>query len=348
MAVVVRPVDLVGERQTLIDFLGKHLTAVDHRKRFDWLYRGNPVGTAWAWFVIEQQTKEIVGAASLFPRAVWVGKDVKRCGQVGDFAIDAKYRSLGPALLLQRATFQPVQQGHLEFCYDCPPHALGMSTFKRIGLNVSCPMVSYVRLIRADRQVIRFLGDGVIGRAASSIANAMLALRISRRREEKGVEIAVHAGLFGDEFSDLDRRTRHDVPIRGRRAAKDLNWRYQMDPLTEYQVLTARRRGEIEAYLVFIRRADDAYVIDLFTGTSTEIAVGLLHAAAESARAQRAQTLRMFVGAHAPARACLNRAGLVYRTDAMNVVAYAESTNPIHPLLCDPRNWDFNYGDIIA
>ncbi len=348
MSVAVRPVDLDSERHLLIEFLQKHLTAVSHELRFEWLYRSNPAGVAWSWFVYERETGEIVGAASLFPRMMWVGKDITRCGQVGDFAVDVKYRSLGPALLLQRVTFDPVRQGWLEFCYDCPPHALGMATFRRLGLEANCRMATYVRVLKADRQVSRYFGNSAASRAVAAVANSALALTTRRRTSARGVHIAAHVGRFDEEFTELDRSTGDGASIRGRRFAEDLNWRYRDDPLNQYHVLTARRGGELEAYLVLGRRGDDFYVIDLAGRRWCETALELLQAAADFSRRSAAHTLRLILAEPFRASRFLRRARFVYRENAINVVAYIEPSNRLLPILRNPHNWEFNYVDVSA
>ena len=107
----VRPVDFDQDKTQLLDTLNRNLPDLPHAKRFDWLYRHNPAGPTWAWFVVDTSTGQPVAAASVFSRAIWICGKLQHCGQVGDFAVDAPYRSLGPAVVLQKATFAPVDQG---------------------------------------------------------------------------------------------------------------------------------------------------------------------------------------------------------------------------------------------
>src|SRR5438552_13434479 len=133
MDLAILPVNHETESQELVGFLMRVNPSLSHETRFDWLYRHPPGGNPRSWFLIDRKTGSAVGAASVFPRFLMVGHRLLRCGQVGDFAVDAAYRTLGPALMLQRATLEPVKNGELDVCYDCPPHALGMSTFLRLG-----------------------------------------------------------------------------------------------------------------------------------------------------------------------------------------------------------------------
>src|SRR5262245_51216017 len=156
--------------------LERNLIDLDHRRRFAWLYTQNPAGPARTWLVRERGSETPVGMASLFPR--WVRLNGQTClsGQVGDFAVDAGYRSLGPAVMLQRATFSAVDAGELTFCYDCPPHDKGMATFRRLGLGVSCRMFRYARLVKVDRIVRRSVRLGAAAASLSWLGNRMLRL----------------------------------------------------------------------------------------------------------------------------------------------------------------------------
>ena len=174
MTISVRSVDLETERTELLSILGRNLPEIPHARRFEWLYRNHPAGASWAWFAYDAQNRRPVGAASVFPRAMWAGDKVQICGQVGDFAIDREYRSLGPALALQRATFVPVQQGTLGWTYDCPPHERGMSTFRRLGMSPNTRMQRYVRLLRTSRQVGKVLGNNRLAETVARLGDRLL------------------------------------------------------------------------------------------------------------------------------------------------------------------------------
>ena len=179
MSLEVRPVDLASERTELLDILQRNLPQIPHVRRFDWLYRNHPCGQPRSWFAIDSKAKANVGAASLFPRFLWEGGRFVSAGQVGDFAIDVKYRSLGPALMLQRATLEAVENRQFSICYDCPPHSLGMATFRRLGMEEHCEMHRYVRLIRTDRHFQKRFGDGISSRALSMTGNAAAPRRVA-------------------------------------------------------------------------------------------------------------------------------------------------------------------------
>lgn len=264
MSILVRPARYAEESKELLCFLRSNLPKLEHECRFSWLYHANPDGPASSWFACDAATGRIIGMTSVFPRAMWIGDEVRMCGQVGDFAISRTHRSLGPALLLQRATFSPVDQGKFSFCYDCPPHSAGMSTFRRLGMQPNCMMQRYALPLRVDKHFEKLLRSA----APLPVAAANLLLRTYRRTSlpapPKHLDISEHVGRFGDEFTELDEALRNPNTIRSRRNAKQLNWRYCEDPLQNFHVLTARRNGELIAFLVYTVSEDVVTVVDIF------------------------------------------------------------------------------------
>lgn len=348
MAVVVRAMNLSAEHEDLLAVLGRNLRDLPHARRFKWLYYDNPAGSAWSWLAYEKETGSTVGVASVFPRSMWLGNEVKRCGQIGDFAIDRGYRSLGPALMLQRATFTPVNHGLLALCYDCPPHDQGMATFRRLGLTANCHMLCYVMLLKTDRYLTKHLGQGPMTTGVAALGNALLNLCSVRKRPMPGLEIALHAGRFDEEFSLLDQKVGGSMGIRGRRAAQDLNWRYRDDPLHEYQVLVARRSGELIAFVVFSICDQDAYLVDLFGLVSLEIGLELIEAVVEHVRKKPVQTLRTLIARENGLAAILEKGGFRFRSQAACVVAYAQPNTEVRAFLDRQSKWSFTHTDILA
>jgi hypothetical protein len=345
MSVAVRPVNLDSEQTELLNILETNLSDLPHARRFQWLYRNNPAGPAWSWFVYEKGTGEIVGVASLFPRILWVGETTQRCGQVGDFAINVSHRSLGPALSLQRATFEPVIQGDLAFCYDCPPHDRGLSTFRRLGIKASGRMHRYALLVRTDRQVRRWLGRGRTSAAIATLGNWLFALRPFAVPSRGDLDIAIHVGRFNEEFTELDQRCK-DKCIRSRRTASDLNWRYRDDPLQQYQVLTARQKGELVGCAVYLVIEQDARLVDLWGTPLSSVGPPLLGAMTDLARQGSAQTLHALVADRPEDAELLQQAGFRRREDAAHIVAYTQPNSALDALLGNPEQWSFNYANI--
>jgi len=347
MTISVRPVHHETDNQEFLRILRSNLPTLPHERRFDWLYRANPDGPAWSWFAFQDTPDRIVGVASVFRRMMWVGKELQMCGQVGDFGISAGYRSLGPALLLQRTTFGPVDQGKLAFCYDCPPHQAGMSTFRRLGMQPSCRVDRYALPLRVDGQARKRLGSASVLPAA--VGNLLLRLhRFSTLRPRaNGLEVSDRTGAFGKEFSQLDAAVKIANVIRGQRSAAHLNWRYREDPLQQYQVLTARRNGELIAFAVLFTTSEVVTVVDLFGMDLQETAVLLLTAIIE--RFQRShQTVDAYLSEGSELICHFLRMRFRLRSEAAQIVVYAKPRSEVSGFLHGSPNWAFTQAEIRA
>ncbi len=347
MALELHPVDLAAERKPLLSLLQRNLPELDHARRFDWLYLNNPAGRAWAWFLRVDGMEAPVGVASVFPRPVWLGAQVRTSGHVGDFAVDAAYRSLGPAVLLQRATFGPVDEGALAFCYDCPPHDKGIATFRRLGMSPSCRMLRHAKPLRVDRVVRRHVRLAALASATSWLGNAALRAWRRPRFRTHGIEVAVHSGPFGEEFSELDGAIGGLGTIRGRRSADELNWRYRDDPLHEYVVIVARRAGRLLAFASLLVSGADAFLVDLFGRSLPDVAVPLTAAATDMLRRTNVQTLHAFASDRSGLAELLRSVGFRYRSAGPHVVAYAAAKSDIRAAL-DTHAWDLMLFDVGA
>jgi hypothetical protein len=347
MKISVRPVNHDSEKQELLGILQTNLPHQLHDRRFKWLYRANPDGPAWSWFAFQAATGQVVGIASVFPRAMWIGNDLRRCGQVGDFAISSSHRSLGPAVLLQRSTFEPVDQGEIAFCYDCPPHEAGMSTFRRLGMPANCGVDRYAIPLRVESLIRRRLGFA----SALPAAAGNLLLRLHRwpklKLGARGLEVSEFTGVFEEEFSRLDMAVKKEDVIRGQRSASHLNWRYRNDPLRQYQVWTVRRKGELFAFMVFFTTNEVVTIVDLFGVHLDEVGPALLAALIE--RYQRShQTIEAFLSEGNELSGLLTKMGFGRRSEAARVVAYAQRQGEISKFLQGSPTWSFSKMEVQA
>jgi hypothetical protein len=343
MSLVVRKVSPVNDRAEMLDLWNRNF-GPGQDARFDWRHVGNPVGEAWTWLVYEN--KQAIATASVFPRRMLVRGKPVLCGQVGGFAVEASHRSLGPAVLLQRTTFEPADRGDVAFVYDCPPHDRGMSTFTRLGMHPNCEMTRYALPLRSNEFIKRKLGTGVWTKPVVSGTNLLLRLRLVKR-SVSGLEVAEFFGKFGDEFSYLDRMVSSSETIRGSRSSEILNWRYLDDPASQARILTLRRGGELIGFLAFLLSEDQAYIIDLFALDFPESGAVLLDAAVDICRKKNLAGLHGFCSDSTELQDLLLKAGFRPRERDERVVAYEKPGNG-SSLLNHGLRWAFSRVEVAA
>src|SRR5271169_5680802 len=101
--ILIREGDLQADRAMLIDAFYRHLTPLSDDRRYDWLYHENPDGPGRVWIAYDADEQKVIGSGSAIPRRITVdGSELLAC-IMADFWIDPQFRTLGPALQLQRA-----------------------------------------------------------------------------------------------------------------------------------------------------------------------------------------------------------------------------------------------------
>jgi hypothetical protein len=356
MSLAVRRISLVNDRQEMLQLLNRNFGG-SQEARFDWRHRDNPAGPSWSWFVYDRNNLATVAMATVFPRHMFVrGKRVLG-GQVGQFAVDASHRSLGPAVLLQRTTFEPVDMGALAFCYDCPPHDAGMSTFVRLGMRANCEVTRYALPLRSDEYFERRLGKSRWTKPVVSATNLGLKLRSFKKRMP-GIEIGKLEGTFGEEFSHLDTSIPSSNEIRASRAAEDLNWRYRGDPLARnylpngntggYRLWAARRAGELLAFVAFFIQTDGiASIVDIFGRELSDVGPALLEEVIAGCRREGVSSIHGFCSDESELKAVFRSIGFKPRELVARVVAYEKSQNGSGALLNSGVRWVFSQVEVM-
>src|SRR5262245_49551704 len=150
MKIAIRPANLKSDREAIIEVLSRFLTPLSDERRLSWLYENNPAGTARAWFANSET--ETIGMAAAFPRRVYVADREGVSWVLGDFCISGTYRSLGPALQLQRVCLAAAEKEGVLFCYDFPSASM-LAVYKRLGFNMTGEMLRLAKPLRVDRKV---------------------------------------------------------------------------------------------------------------------------------------------------------------------------------------------------
>jgi hypothetical protein len=319
MPIHIRRANLEYDRQALIDMFRRHLTPRSDEQRFEWLYRNYSQGVARAWVACNDSNGEIAGAAAAFPRKMYFC-GIERIGSVlGDFCMDEKYRSLGPALQLQRACLEGALESPSEFCYDFPSQNM-MAIYRRLGAQQTQTLVRWAKPLRVERKLAGRIRSKLLAGGLALVANAVLARR-GWKGKKSTCTVTLHQGPCGEEFNTLDRELRATPGVRAVRSAEFLNWRFLSHPGTVHEILTARRRGTLTGYIVFTRDVEDAAITDLCSVEEPAVIARLLWGAVERLRQCGAVTVSLNAGDMHPWNRLFERAGF-RRRDSSPIVVY--------------------------
>jgi len=275
MPILVRHADLSADRNLLLHGLKNWLSPLADELRFDWLYLSNPFGQARTWLAVDSVSGGLVGALSAFPRRFFYDSSQVQGCVWGDFFIDPKYRSLGPALLLQKAALAAIDGQPWEIAYDFPSQTM-TALYSRLGIAVGAPLVRFAKPLRLDRFLSSRVTPQWLANGLARIGNAVLGSTARRINIPPGSEMGVQEVPCGEEFTEFARATRNPLVIELEHSAEYLNWRYLSDPHTQHRIHTLRESGRLAAYAVLVQNQDGAAVTDLVGSDKTSLRLLLL------------------------------------------------------------------------
>lgn len=275
MRLTIRPADLVSDRRVIIDTLARCLTSLSDERRFEWLYISGPHGPGRAWLAIDNDRDVVAGVAAAFPRRVYFQGAETMAWVLGDFCLDPQYRSLGPALQLQRACLSIMDSGNAAFCYDFPSASMA-AVYSRLGIVSAKHMVRLARPLRVDRKVRELVPVPGVQQVVSAVGNTLLKFAHSQVQTQCSLSISLHEGLCAEEFSLLAQELQDQLGACVQRSAEYLNWRYWHNPLGRYEFITARSGDRLKGYAVFEQSGDDGVLVDLFGANDEEVIKGLI------------------------------------------------------------------------
>ena len=338
-SLVVRDGDLDADRQLALHSFARHLNPHYDDARFDWVYRQNPHGQGRLW--IAANPGGVVGIAGAFPRRMSVAGREQHAWVLGDFCVGDGHRSLGPALALQRACLAAVTADGAKFCYDFPSPGM-MAVYRRLGIKPLGRMIRYVRPLGVESHLRRLVGSTIVTQPLSALARTVLAPPRRRPASVSGVEISLEDKPFGDEFTDLYQRCAAEQGVMVARSAEYLNWRYRANPLYRHEVLTARERGRLVGYAIFIENSPVMTLVDMMAGETDAVVEALIRSALALAWQRRLDAVCFSVLESSTWITDLKSAGFRER-EPSPVVVYMSSG--VCPTVGDERAWHLLLGD---
>jgi hypothetical protein len=262
MTIHVREASLIDDAIILTSLARNYLDEAADEKRFRWLYLENPFGPARTW-IAYTTTGENIGMAAIFPRRMYSDRGIVTGCVLGDFCVSPDYRTVGPALQLQRSCLASAQSPEFAVAYDFPSTTM-CSIYQHLGVRSIGKSVRLARVLRLDGKLQGAFRSPLVSRPATAAANFVLALKDRKTAAESGLHLQLELPPCGPEYTKLAEQVASSVGVCTVRSAEYLNWRYGQHPHVKYEFLTARRQSSLLTYCTFTVSDRSATVVELF------------------------------------------------------------------------------------
>ena len=311
----------------------------DPRDKYRWFYVGNPLGAARA-FLVEASTPDggqPVGTCGLGARRLMRRGQGLRAGLLADFALDAGHRTVLPGIMLQRALAAHAR-AHFDLTYAFPNNA-ALGILSRIGYRLLGRTGRYVRPLRMDSLLRRYLRSRPLARAAAIVPNALLAWT----DQAKAATVPRRLRLLWTRdpdarFDDLWGRAGSRHAFVGERTVGFLRWRFTERPGLpgDLAALVDAESGALLAYAAVVEKVKGNALVCDFLAESDDALTSLFRLLFPALRERGfEQATTFFLGAPA-VEALLREVGFSFRNAAKNVVI---DTNQAGSDLLQTENW---------
>jgi hypothetical protein len=342
VSIVITPANIATGQAAITDLFKRSLNPLYDKRRFQWLYCQCPFGPPRVYSAVNEESGEVIGIASVFMRCMYVNNQEYAAWVLGDFCLDPQYRSLGPALQLQRACLGILEGNQRTFCYDFPSSSMA-AVYIRLGFNVTGTMLRLAKPLRVDRKVREIIRNPAAQRLVSCVGNTLLKIASPKPNTGESFEVSFHQGPCGDEFTTVAEKQRDNFWISLRRSAEYLNWRYVENPLARHEIITARRNGRLVGYIVLAQAGEDASIVDLFGAEDLRMMRRLITEVVNLAQKHGAITLSVTINESHPWRFLFSEMGFRVRDSAPVMIIPSKT----FPYKIDPQltGWYLMQGD---
>ena len=138
--------------QELLEIWGQGLSGLDSQ-RIKWSYVNNPEGGATVSLAVDDDKSVVFGALAGFPRKLYYKGNLLNAVITGDFAILPSYRSLLPALQLQRAI---ISRDEFSIIIGFP-NKQGYLVQKRVGFLDFGQLTRFVKILRCKEKISKYV-----------------------------------------------------------------------------------------------------------------------------------------------------------------------------------------------
>jgi len=228
-------------------------------RRIEWSYNNNINGFPDVYCLRNLADSEIFGSLTIFPRKYRLSEKLLEGGTTGDYAIKKRFRSLGPALSLQRNVLKSMKHDQIIIGF---PNKIAEKIQMRAGFKLLGNMVFYTKPIRAQ-YIINKLDRFILLRYFNRVIDILLFCRDFKIKKNKTLLIFNKPQDISIRFDRIWDECKNKFSFIGDRSFKYLFWRYFENPYHDYKLFAITQEEKLLGYIIY-RVSDCNVIVDDF------------------------------------------------------------------------------------
>lgn len=337
--------DLKHNKEDIISLWKRNFPYISE-ERYPWIYENNPAGPASCWLLKETRQNKIVGMTAMFPRRIFCEGKPIHAAIAGDFVIDKEHRTLGPALLLQKAALLNGSGKLFSVLYGFPNKNSEL-VLLRAGYKILGEVHSLTKPLKSYYYLKKHASIPLVTKAFSFLLDFVLKIS-SKERYFKNKEYELEELIsFDQRFDRFWEEVWAQFPMIGERTCSYLNWRYTQSPYKNYQILALiqKRNSAVSGYIVYYIVDNIAHICDLLSLDMNEVLDSLLSGFLFYQGIRGVDAISFSFIGYNTLMEKLREYGFSIRESNNSAIIYPMSDSGVTKDLFDRRHWYLTSGD---
>ncbi len=254
--------DLERDQDSILALWLRNFSTID-KIRYQWLYLRNQAGQP-VCFLLKSPEQEVIGLNGLIHRKIKIQNNKSVAGHAIDLLVDKKYRTVGPALQLQRSLIQQIRKQNIPLIFGFPLPAAQL-ILRRVGYQDLGIRERWVKPLYS----YHILKKEIFSQYLTKIITNMIdvGIRIKSKeifyRRPKGIQINENL-VFDKRFDILWNEASNQFNVIGERTSEYLQWRFKQAP-NKYKLFSLENKNcKLIAYIIYRKNGRLVSIEDMF------------------------------------------------------------------------------------
>lgn len=228
-------------------------------RRIKWSYEENPAGKAKLYLLRDLHRHQYFGSCVVIPRNYYYNGKELTGGITADFAIKKEYRTLGPALKMQRTI---IDSNDFEILIAFPNRkAEGVQ--RRAGYKVLGNLVRFIKIFKSA-PILKRRYDPFVSLLASPLIDAYLKIRSIKLNRKRYNDVYITNNKLDKKVEKLYEEVKDEFDFIGHRNLKYLTWRFTLNPFKSYYIFSVKENTSkfLIGYIIYSIEDNIAYITD--------------------------------------------------------------------------------------